>query len=147
MEAAWGAGSIIGSLVGRKLREDQDALGILVGIVGVAIGNALIAVSPWFIPVVVFGGVVAIASAVEDVAGFSLIQRRSTDEVRGRVLSTFSTVGLMANAVAFVMAGAIVEAIGPRAVFALGSIVSLSCLPLVRGMFRDRRSGRPVDTA
>jgi MFS family permease len=138
MEAAWGAGSIIGSLAGRKLREDQDALGILIGIIGIAIGNVFIAVSPWFVPIVVFGGVVAIASAVEDVAGFSLIQRGSADDVRGRVLSTFSTAGLLANAVAFAMAGAIVEAFGPRAVFALGAIVSLSCLPILRRMFRDR---------
>jgi MFS family permease len=138
MEAAWGAGSIIGSLVGRKLREDQDALGILVGVVGIAICNGLIALSPWFIPVVVLGGLVAVASAVEDVAGFSLIQRASADEVRGRVFSTFSTVGLMANAVAFAMAGAIVETFGPRAVFALGGAVSLLCVPLLRRLFRQR---------
>jgi MFS family permease len=138
MEAAWGGGSIIGSLAGRKLRKDQDALGILVGVVGIAIGNGLIALSPWFIPVVVLGGIVAVASAVEDVAGFSLIQRASADEVRGRVFSTFSTVGLMANAVAFAMAGAIVETFGPRAVFALGAVVSALCVPLLRRMFRER---------
>jgi MFS family permease len=138
MEAAWGAGSIIGSLLGGKLREDQDAIGILVGIVGIAICNGLIALSPWFVPVVVLGGLVAVASAVEDVAGFSLIQRASADEVRGRVFSTFSTVGLMANAVAFAMAGAIVETFGPRAVFALGGAVSLLCVPLLRRMFRQR---------
>ena len=138
MEAAWGAGSIIGSLVGRRLREDQDALGILVGVVGIAICNVLIALSPWFIPIVVLGGLVAVASAVEDVAGFSLIQRASADEVRGRVFSTFSTVGLMANAVAFAVAGSIVETFGPRAVFALGGVVSVLCVPLLRRMFRQR---------
>jgi MFS family permease len=149
MEAAWGGGSIIGSLAGRKLRKDQDALGILVGVVGIAIGNGLIALSPWFIPVVVLGGVVAVASAVEDVAGFSLIQRASTDEVRGRVFSTFSTVGLMANAVAFAMAGAIVETFGPRAVFALGAVVSALCVPLLRRMFREptrRGEAGAIDT-
>lgn len=145
MEAAWGAGSIIGSLAGRKLRKDQDALGLLIGIIGIAIGNAAIAVSPWFIPVVAFGGLVAVASAVEDVAGFSLIQRGAADRVRGRVLSTFSTVGLMANAVAFAMAGAIVEVFGPRAVFALGAVVSISCLPLVWRMFRHRTPALGVD--
>ena len=138
MQAAWGAGSVIGSLIGRKLRKDQDALGILVGVVGIAIGNGLIAVSPWFIPVVVLGGLVAVASSVEDVAGFSLIQRRSADEVRGRVLSTFSTLGLMANALAFAIAGVIVEAFGPRAVFALGGAVSAVCVLLLRPLFQQR---------
>ena len=100
-------------------------------------GNGLIAVSPWFVAVVVLSGIVAACSGVEDVAGFSLIQRRAEDDVRGRVLSTFSTVGLMANAVAFAMAGAIVEAFGPRAVFALGGAMSAVCVLVLRPVFRQ----------
>jgi MFS family permease len=141
LEAAWGGGSIVGSLLGRKLRKEQGALGILVGIVGIAIGQGLIAVSPWFIPVVVLMGIVAIANGVEDVAGYSLMQRRSADEVRGRVLSAFHTLGLMANAVAFAIAGVIVEAFGPRSVFALGAVVSALCLPFLRPMFRVEHVG------
>jgi MFS family permease len=138
LEASWGAGSVIGSLIGRKLRKEQDARGILIGVVGIAIGNGLIAVSPWFIAVVVLSGVVAVANGVEDVAGISMIQRRSADEVRGRVFSTFSTVGLMANAIAFAMAGAIVEAFGPRAVFALGGAMSAVCVLFLKPMFQQR---------
>jgi MFS family permease len=147
LEAAWGGGAVIGSLMGRRLRKDQDALGILIGVVGIAIGNGLIAVSPWFIAVVVLSGVVAVASGIEDVAGFSLIQRRSADQVRGRVFSTFSTLGLMANAVAFAMAGAIVEAFGPRAVFALGAVVSVVCVPFLRPMFQERTRRLATDAA
>lgn len=147
LEAAWGAGSIIGSLAGRRLREDQDALGIFIGVVGIAIGQGLIAVSPSFIPVVALMAVVALANGVEDVAGFSLIQRRSADQVRGRVLSTFSTIGLMANAVAFAIAGPIVEAFGPRSVFVLGGLASAVCVPLLRPMFRDRTRRLPADRA
>jgi MFS family permease len=55
------------------------------------------------------------------------------------VLSTFSTLGLMANAIAFAMAGAIVEAFGPRAVFALGGVVSAACLLFLGPVFRERR--------
>ena len=119
-------------------------LGITIGVVGIAIGNGLIALSPWFIPVVVLGAVVAVASSVEDVAGFSLIQRGAADEIRGRVLSTFSTAGLLANAAAFAIAGVIVEAFGPRAVFALGAVVSASCCRCSDGMFRDRARGDEV---
>ena len=147
LEAAWGAGSIIGSLVGRKIRKDQDAVAILIGVVGIAIGNGLIAVSPWFIPVVILAALVAVANGIEDVAGFSLIQRRSADEVRGRVLSSFSTFGLMANAVAFAVAGVIVEAFGPRAVFALSAVVSALCVPLLRPIFRDRTRRLAADVA
>lgn len=141
LEAAWGGGSIIGSLVGRKLRKEQGAIGILVGIVGIAIGQGLTALSPWFVPVVVLMGIVAIANGVEDVAGYSLMQRRSADEVRGRVFAAFGTLGLMANAVAFAIAGPIVEAFGPRSVFALGAVVSALCLPFLRPLFRNASVG------
>jgi MFS family permease len=147
LEAAWGAGSIIGSLVGRKLRKDQGAVAILIGIVGIAIGQGLIAVSPWFIPVVVLMGIVAVANGIEDVAGYSLMQRRSADEVRGRVLSAFGTLGLMANAVAFAIAGVIVEAFGPRAVFALGAVVSALCVPFLRPLFRERTPELAADAS
>jgi MFS family permease len=83
---------------------------------------------------------VAIASGVEDVAGFSLIQRRSVDAFRGRIFSTFSTIGLIANAIAFAIAGLIVQSFGPRSVFALSGIVSLLCLPLLGVMARGRSS-------
>jgi hypothetical protein len=43
-------------LIGRTFREDQDILGIGIGVVGIAIGLGLIAVSPGFIPVVVVMG-------------------------------------------------------------------------------------------
>ena len=57
------------------------------------------------------------------------------------MLSAFHTLGLMANAVAFAIAGVIVEAFGPRSVFALGAVVSALCLPFLRPMFRvDRAS-------
>jgi MFS family permease len=141
LEAAWGGGSIIGSLVGRRLRKEQGAVGILIGIVGIAIGQGLIAVSPWFIPVVLLMGIVAIANGIEDVAGYSLMQRRSADEVRGRVFSAFGTLGLMANAVAFAIAGLIVETFGPRSVFALGALVSALCLPFLRPLFRNTPVG------
>jgi MFS family permease len=139
VEAAWGAGSIVGSLAGTRLRRDQDALGILIGVVGIAIANGLIVVSPWFTALVVLSGVVAVASGVEDVAGYSLIQRKSVDDVRGRVLSTFSALGLVANAIAFAIAGSIVEAFGPRAVFAVGGVASALCLAFLKPIYRGAR--------
>jgi MFS family permease len=146
LEAAWGAGSIVGSLVGRRVRKEQGPVAILIGIVGIAVGQGLIAVSPWFIPVVILMGVVAVANGIEDVAGYSLMQRRSADEVRGRVFSAFGTLGLMANAVAFAVAGAIVEAFGPRSVFALGAAVSAVCLPFLRPMFRTAHLSHPRES-
>lgn len=138
LEASWGAGSIIGSLLGRRLRQDQDALGILIGVVGIAIANGLIVVSPWFIAFVLLAGIVAIANGIEDVAGYSLVQRRSTDAVRGRVFSTFGTLGLIANAVAFAIAGPIVEAFGPRTIFGISAVASALCVVFLKPIYQGR---------
>jgi MFS family permease len=86
--------------------------------------------------------VVAVANGIEDVAGYSLMQRRSADEVRGRVLSTFTTLGLMGNALAFAVAGGIVEAFGPRAVFVLSAVISAACVLFLRPMFKERADRR-----
>jgi MFS family permease len=90
---------------------------------------------------VILMGLVAAASGVEDVAGFSLMQRRTSDEVRGRVVSTFSTMGLAANAIAFAIAGTIVDTFGPRSVYLLGGIVSALCIPFLVAMARSRTGG------
>jgi MFS family permease len=142
LEAAWGGGSILGSLLGRRFRSDQDANGILIGVVGIAVANGLVVVSPWFAAFVVLSGFVAIANGIEDVAGYSLIGRGATDEVRGRVFSTFGTVGLIANAIAFAIAGSIVEAFGPRAIFALSAAASALCVLFLRPIYR--RSDTPA---
>jgi MFS family permease len=139
VEAAWGAGSIAGSLLGRRLRRDQDVFAISIGVVGIAIANGLVVASPWFAAFVVLSAVVAVASGIEDVAGYSLIQRRSSDEVRGRVLAAFGTLGLVANAIAFAMAGSIVEAFGPRAVFAVGAIASALGVAFLMPIYRASR--------
>jgi predicted MFS family arabinose efflux permease len=144
LEAAWGGGSILGSLFGRKLREEQDVLGISIGVVGIVVGWGLIALSPWFIPIVLLSGMVAVASGVEDVAAFSMIQRSAADDVRGRVFSTFQTSGLIANAIAFAIAGVIVDAFGPRSVFVLGAVMSALCIPLLRPLARRRTVGTEV---
>ncbi len=144
LEAAWGGGSILGSLFGRKLREEQDVLGISIGVVGIVVGWGLIALSPWFIPIVLLSGMVAVASGVEDVAAFSMIQRSAADDVRGRVFSTFQTSGLIANAIAFAIAGVIVDTFGPRSVFMLGAVMSALCIPLLRPLARRRAVGTEV---
>jgi MFS family permease len=144
LSAAWGAGSIIGSLLGRRLREEQDALGISIGVFGIALAAGLIAISPWFVFFVVLSALVAVASGIEDVAGFSMIQRQVADRVRGRVMSTFGTIGLAANAVAFAIAGSLVELFGPRAIYAISAAASAACIPFLKPIFQRRRA--PVET-
>jgi MFS family permease len=139
LEAAWGGGSVLGSLVARRLPSQWDAHAILVGALGVVVGYSVIAVSPWFALVVVGMVIVSSCDGAGTVAGLAFIQRRVPDHVRGRVFAAYGTLGLVANAIAFAMAGFIVEAIGPRGIFVLGAAVAAVSAPFLMPLFRDPR--------
>ncbi|MEA2558066.1 MAG: hypothetical protein QOG88_1604 [Actinomycetota bacterium] len=139
LEAAWGGGSIIGSLIGRRLPKRFDAHAILAGALAVVVGYLVIAISPWFALVVAGLAFVALCDGAATVAGFAFIQRETPDHVRGRVFAAFSTLGMIANAIAFAIAGFIVEAIGPRGIFVLGAAVAGFAAPFLLPLFRNRR--------
>ena len=62
---------------------------------------------------------------IGSVAGYSLIQRRTGDAVRARVFAAYSMAGMIANMIGFVVVGPLVQAFGPRAVYAVGGVMSL----------------------
>jgi MFS family permease len=98
---------------------------LLSGTVMVVIGYALTAVSPWFALALTGVGIAGLFDAIGSVAGYSIIQRRTPDEVRGRVFGSMSSLGLTANALAFIVAGFLVGALGPRAVYGIGAGAAL----------------------
>jgi predicted MFS family arabinose efflux permease len=142
LEAAWGGGSVVGSLLGRRLPRRWDPHAILVGALGVVVGYIVIAVSPWFALVVVGMVIVSTCDGAGTVAGFAFVQRRAPDHVRGRVFAAYSTAGMVANAIAFAIAGFIVDAIGPRGIFLLGAAVAAACAPFLAPVFAEERSAR-----
>jgi MFS family permease len=54
------------------------------------------------------------------------------------VFSTFGTLGLIANAIAFAIAGSIVEAFGPRAIFAISAVASALCVVFLKPIYQAR---------
>jgi MFS family permease len=142
LDAAWGCGSVVGSLLGRRLPRRWDPHAILLGAVGVVVGYMVIAVSPWFALVVLGMAIVATCDGAGTVAGFAFVQRRAADQVRGRVFAAYSTAGMVANAIAFAIAGFIVDAIGPRGIFVLGAAVAAISAPFLAPVFREERVPR-----
>jgi MFS family permease len=135
--SAWSGAAAFGYWVaGRLSTHERPAL--IGGAAGVIFGYGITAIAPWFwlalAGVAVAGGVDAIGS----VAGFTLIQRRTPDEVRARTLGAISSLGLGANAVAFTTAGFLVDALGPRVVYGIGAAVAvLATGILVRSLGGD----------
>jgi hypothetical protein len=112
------------TLTGRRL---AAALGVALVFWGVPI--ALVAPRP-YLPVAVFLlAVVGAANSIEDVAGFTLLQRTVPDAVLNRVLGIVWGSVMGAVALGSIVAPALVSALGPRAAFgAVGAILPLVTL-------------------
>jgi MFS family permease len=125
MDTVFGGGAAIGGLYARRVKEDAERRWIILGLLGVAAGWAMIAGAPLFVLVLIPSAIAAAMDTIGTVAGYNLIQRRTLDELRGRVFAAYSMTGMFANMVGFILVGPFVQAFGPRAVYAAGGVLSL----------------------
>jgi MFS family permease len=124
IDTSFGAGALLGSLLAARFVLSARRW-VAAGMLGVAAGWGMIALTPWFSLVLLGSAIAAGLDAIGTVAGYGLIQRRTPDAVRGRVFAAQSAAGLSANMVGFVIVGPLVESLGPQAVYGLGGIVSV----------------------
>ncbi len=143
---AWSAAAVIGYWVGGKLRRDQERQALIAGVGMVAIGYLVTAWSPVFAVALVGVGIAGGFDAIGSVAGYTMIQRSTPDKVRARVFGSLSSLGLMANAVAFVVAGFLVEAFGPRPVYVIGASVALLATIVLVGFTRPLATSTGAET-
>jgi MFS family permease len=133
LTAAIGAGGLIGalgavSLQGRRL---ASPFGWSLAFWGSPI--MLIAPSPYLAAAILLLAVVGAANSVEDVAGFTLIQRVIPDAVLARVFGVIWGLAMGAVAIGSVAATAIVHVTGTRLAFlAVGAILPLLSLASYR---------------
>lgn len=120
---AIGLGYLVGSLLAGRVRPKREWPWIVRGIVAVALGWAVVAVTPWVAGVFVAIFVATAMDSLGGVASYSLVQRRIHDSVRGRVLSTFDLVMTIANLIGFAFSGVAVGLIGSRGVYAVGAVL------------------------
>ena len=133
----WGAGSVLGSLAGRKLTEEKEPRALFLGMALIALSTGAIAVSPWFAPILVMSLMSGFGDAVTMVAEQGIQQRRTPDAVRSRVVSASEAIITVAFALSLVAAGPVLEALGPQNVYAIGGATALAgsavLLPVLRG--------------
>jgi MFS family permease len=144
MIGAWGAGSVIGSLAGRRLRKESEPRALVLGSAIIGLTTAGIALSPRFWPVLVLLLLSGAADAVIMVADRSIQQRRTPDAVRSRVVSASEAMVTLSLTAGFALGGPLLELVGPRAAYAIGgvgglvgAIVLLPVLRASRAQARD----------
>jgi MFS family permease len=129
LTAALGVGGLVGAfgaltLAGRRL---AVPLGAALFFWGLPI--SLFAPKPYFPAAVLLLAVVGAANSVEDVAGFTLLQRMVPDEILSRVLGVAWGLVMGAVALGSIAAPGLVHLIGPRAGFAaVGAILPVLTL-------------------
>ncbi len=140
--ACWGGGSVVGSVSGRFLDEGREFLAIILGTLAVGVTTGLVWTSPWLVMAVVLIFFSGVADALTMVAQQGIWQRRTPDAVRSRVMAATEAVWQISFAVAFMVGGVAVEALGPKRVYGLAGVAaivaSVGLLPILRGVKAGR---------
>ncbi len=147
MNAAFGAGGLLGALQARRLPKRWEAPAVVIECVGVAAGYVLTGLAPIFAFVLVGQAIAAGTDALGEVAGTTIVQRATADRIRGRVIGAMVGVGLAANAVGFTFAGFLVDAVGPRWVYVGCGLASAMVIPLLGPFLRRARETETAGTA
>ena len=123
LAGSWGAGAIAGSFLGQRLGSRRERAVMIASAAGMAAGFAVIGVAGWF-AMVLFGMAFAgVAEGAGSVAEQGIVQRRTPDAVRSRVIAASEAALLVAFAASFGFAPPIIHLAG------------------VQGTYRDRRRG------
>ena len=132
--ACWGGGSVLGSVLARKLTARTEPLWLVLGAAGIALGHLGVGLAPLFSMVLVFGLIMGTSDGVTIVAETGIMQRRTPDAVRSRVMAAFEAALSLGLAVAYVFAGPVLKLVGPQRVYLLGgvaaTVATLVLLPL-----------------
>ncbi|MGA9160540.1 MAG: MFS transporter [Actinomycetota bacterium] len=132
MIGLWGAGSILGSLAGRWLSAETEMRWLVLGTAFVACIAVAIALSPWFALVLALNVAWGAGEGVTSVAEQNLLQRRTPDSVRSRVLGAVEGLFHGGLAISYVAAAFVLPVVGARGMYAIAGVAAgLSVLVLL----------------
>jgi len=145
LTAAIGAGGLIGALGAMTLKGRRLAGAFGIALVCWGLPLVLIAPRPYFAAAVLLLAVVGAANSLEDVTVFTLLQRIVPDETLTRVLGLVWGLAMGGVAVGSIATPLIVNALGPRAAFAVvGAILPLLTLVTYRRLVTVDRGVAPA---
>jgi MFS family permease len=147
LTAAVGFGGLAGALWAVTLSDRRLAARFALALVFWGVPIALLASHPEFALAFALLAVVGAANSVEDVAGFTLLQRTIPDAVLGRALGVVWGVAMGALALGSFLAPRLVDALGPRSAFVLvGAILPALTLASYRRLSGLDRLAPPSET-
>jgi MFS family permease len=134
MIGLWGAGSVLGSLAGRWLSPRNELRWLVLGTAFVACIGIAIALSPWFALVLALNIAWGAGAGLTSVAEQNILQRRTPDSVRSRVLGAVEGLFHGGLTVSYVAAAFVLPVVGARGMYAIAGVAAglavLVLLPL-----------------
>lgn len=144
LTAAIGVGGLVGAIGAMTLGGRRLAVPFGLSLVFWGVPLTLIASQPYFAAMMILLAIVGAANSIEDVAGFTLLQRIIPNEMLTRVLGLIWGLAMGAVAIGSIAAPAVVTAIGPRSAFlVVGSILPLLMLVTYRRLVELDRAVAP----
>ena len=133
--SCWGAGSVIGSFLGRRLTERTERRWLVLGMCGITATALGMGMSPAFWPILVLVFANGSSDAIAIVADQGIKQRRTPDVVRARVMSASEAVAHISLALGYALAGPLLALTSAQGLYAIAGLSSglatLMLLPLL----------------
>jgi len=127
LTAAIGAGGVIGAIASSTVRSRRLARIFALSLFGWGLPIVLVAPSPELVAALVLLGIVGAANSVEDVSGFTLLQRAIRDDALSGVLGLIWGAAMGALALGSIATPLLVRELGARSAFVLVGLL----LPLL----------------
>ena len=138
LAGSWGAGAIAGSFLGQRLGSRRERIAMIASALGMATGFAVIGVANWFVMVLFGMAFAGVAEGAGSVAEQGIVQRRTPDAVRSRVIAASEAALLIAFAASFAVAAPIIHVFGVQGTYVIAAAASLAAaailVPAMRGL-------------
>lgn len=124
--ACWGLGSVLGSAAGRWMNARTEPLWLVGGAFGIAVAAFGVGSAPLFALVLLSLLVMGTSDGLTIVAENGIMQRRTPDAIRSRTMAAFEAIISLGLAVSYIVAGPVLHAVGPQAVYLIGGVAALA---------------------
>jgi MFS family permease len=137
LNALWAGGAALGAvLAGRWLTARREPQTLLVAILFGGLIMFGIGWSPlWILALALVIGE-GICEGFASVAEQGILQRRTPDDVRSRVVGALEAATLIALAISFAVGGQLVDVVGPRAAYYIGGVTTVLAGLIMAGALR-----------
>jgi MFS family permease len=132
----WGSGSVLGAACGRFMNARTEPVWLAVASFGIAAAAFGVGWAPALPVALVCLLIMGTSDGITMVAENGIMQRRTPDALRSRTMAAFEAVLSLGLAIAYILAGPVLHAVGPQPVYRIGGltalVAALTLSPLIR---------------